>query len=136
MKRPCLALWARSAYHCSESSSVPRGEKTAVVVAFHGCGGAGLACSFAVRTGAFTGESAQSRSQYSRNACATAASSTMWPTLAWPKIPFSVRLVEPVQTALGTPFLLRTKNLLCISLPCTRPRQSALMCAAAIASCS
>jgi hypothetical protein len=54
--------------------------------------------------------------------------------LAWPKIPFSVRLVEPVQTAFGTPFLLRTKNLLCMSLPCTRPRQSALMCAAAIAS--
>ena len=38
-----------SAYHWSESSSVPRGEKTAVVGAFQGLGGARLACSFAVR---------------------------------------------------------------------------------------
>ena len=37
-----------SAYHWSESSSVPRGEKTGVG-AFQGLGGAGLACSFAVR---------------------------------------------------------------------------------------
>ena len=49
MKRPCFAPAAMSANHCSASSSAPRGEKTAVVTAFQGCGGAGLACSFALR---------------------------------------------------------------------------------------
>ena len=58
----------------------------------------------------------------------------MWPTFEWPKIPFSVRFVEPVQTAFGWPFSLRTKNLSCISLPCARPLQSALIFASAIAS--
>ena len=47
--------------------------------------------------------SSRNRSQYSRNDCATAASSTMWPTFEWPKIPFSVRLVEPVHTAAVVP---------------------------------
>ena len=49
MNRPRFAPAAMSAYHWSASRSVPRGEKTADVTAFHGFGGAELAATFAVR---------------------------------------------------------------------------------------
>src|SRR4051794_28180014 len=52
MKRPCFAPAAMSANHCSASSSASRGEKTAVVTPFHGCGGARVARSFPLPEGA------------------------------------------------------------------------------------
>ena len=57
----------------------------------------------------------------------------MCPQFEWPKMPFSVRFVDPVQTATGVSFRVRTKNLLCMILPVVRGVQSPMTFARATA---
>src|SRR5207253_2745052 len=101
-----------------------RGEKIAVVSYFHGLGGAMFEAAAHVLHSA-PGGSPFRNCQYCRYTPATRASATMWPQFEWPKIPFSVRFVDPVQTATGFSFFVRTKNLLCISVPLARSLQFA-----------